>query len=94
MKNQDNNTLLNEQLGKHRCDVIATTAMTGKRYYCIHFPVASVITSIVAENAIAGGGSAIGNLHTTMAAGTTIFLTVTAITLASGVALCYYETPA
>lgn len=93
MKNQDNNTLLNEQLGKHRCDVIGTVAMTGKRYYCIHFPVESVITSIVAENAIAGGGSAIGNLHTTMAAGTSIFLTVTDITLSSGVALCYYENP-
>jgi len=37
-------------------------------------------------------GSAISNLHTTMAAGTTIFLNVTAITLSSGVALCYYET--
>jgi hypothetical protein len=38
-------------------------------------------------------GSAIANLNTTMAAGTTIFLNVTAITLTSGVALCYYEQP-
>ena len=83
--------LLTEQLGKNRCDVINTTAMTGKDYYCIHFPVASVIASITAANATTATGSAIANLHTTMAAGTSIFLNVTAITLTSGVALCYYE---
>ena len=77
--------LLTEQLGKNRCDVIATTAMTSKDYYCIHFPVESVIASIAAV------GSAIANLHTTMPAGTTLFLQCTAITLTSGVALCYYE---
>jgi|TARA_R110001583_G_scaffold83966_2_gene221263 hypothetical protein len=85
--------LLTEQMGKNRCDIISTTAMTGKDYYCVHFPVESVIASIAAANAIAGGGSAIAGLHTTMAAGTTIFLNVTAITLTSGVGLCYYEQP-
>ena len=35
--------LLTEQLGKNRCDVIGTTAMTSKKYYAIHFPVESVI---------------------------------------------------
>ena len=85
--------LLTEQMGKNRCDVIATTAMTSKDYYCVHFPVESVIASIVAANATTATGSAIANLHTTMAAGTTIFLNVTAITLTSGVALCYYEQP-
>ena len=83
--------LLTEQMGKNRCDVIATTAMTGKDYYAVHFPVESVIASITASNATTAAGSAIANLHTTMAAGTTIFLQVTAITLTSGVALCYYE---
>ena len=77
--------LLTEQMGKNRCDVIGTTAMTSKDYYCVHFPVESVIASITAA------GSAIANLHTTMAAGTTIFLNITAITLTSGVGLCYYE---
>ena len=61
--------LLTEQLGKNRCDVIATTAMTSKDYYCIHFPVESVIASIVATNATTAVGSAIANLHTTMPAG-------------------------
>mgnify|MGYP003675746768 FL=1 len=83
--------LLTEQMGKNRCDVIATTAMTGKDYYAVHFPVESVIASIAAANATTAAGSAIANLATTMAAGTTIFLNVTAITLTSGVALCYYE---
>ena len=83
--------LLTEQLGKNRCDVIATTAMTGKDYYCIHFPVESVISAISATNATTAAGSAIANLHTTMPAGTSLFLQCTAITLSSGVALCYYE---
>jgi hypothetical protein len=83
--------LLTEQMGKNRCDIIATTAMSSKDYYAVHFPVESVIASITAANATTAAGSAIANLHTTMAAGTTIFLNVTAITLTSGVALCYYE---
>tara|TARA_R100001440_G_scaffold49676_1_gene69608 strand:+ start:587 stop:871 length:285 start_codon:yes stop_codon:yes gene_type:complete len=83
--------LLTEQLGKHRCDVIGTTAMSGKKYYAVHFPVESVIASITATNVQTGTGSAISNLHTTMAAGTTLFLQVTSITLTSGVGICYYE---
>jgi hypothetical protein len=83
--------LLTEQMGKNRCDVIATTAMSGKDYYAVHFPVESVIASIAAANATTAAGSAIANLNTTMAAGTTIFLNITAITLTSGVGLCYYE---
>ncbi len=83
--------LLTEQLGKHRCDVIGTTAMSGKDYYAIHFPVESVIASIAASNIQTGTGSAASNLHTTMAAGTTLFLQCTAITLTSGVAICYYD---
>jgi len=85
--------LLTESMGKNRCDVIATTAMSGKDYYCVHFPVESVIASITAANATTAAGSAIANLQTTMAAGTTIFLNITAITLTSGVGLCYYEQP-
>ena len=85
--------LLTEQMGKNRCDIIATTAMSGKDYYAVHFPVESVIASIAAANATTAAGSAIANLQTTMAAGTTIYLNVTAITLTSGVALCYYEQP-
>jgi len=83
--------LLTEQLGKHRCDVITTTAMTGKDYYAIHFVTESVIASIEASNIQTGTGSAAGSLHTTIPAGTTLFLQCTAITLTSGLAICYYD---
>ena len=83
--------LLTEQLGKHRCDVITTTAMTGKEYYAIHFVTESVIAAIAADNIQTGTGSAASSLHTTIPAGTTLFLQCTAITLTSGLAICYYE---
>lgn len=83
--------LLTEQMGKNRCDIIATTAMTGKDYYCVYFPIESVISNLVATNATTETGSAIANLYITIAAGTTIFLNITEITLSSGVGLCYYE---
>ena len=83
--------LLTEQLGKNRCDVITTTAMTGKDYYAIHFVTESVIASITASNIQTGTGSAASSLHTTIPAGTTLFLQCTAITLTSGLAICYYE---
>ena len=83
--------LLTEQLGKNRCDVITTTAMSGKDYYAVHFVTDSVIASIAASNIQTGTGSAASSLHTTMAAGTTLFLSVSAITLTSGLAICYYD---
>ena len=83
--------LLTEQLGKHRCDVITTTAMTGKDYYAIHFVTESVIASIAATNIQTGTGSAAASLHTPIPAGTTLFLQCTAITLTSGLAICYYD---
>ena len=83
--------LLTEQLGKNRCDVITTTAMTSKDYYAIHFVTDSEIASIAATNIQTGTGSAAASLHTTVAAGTTLFLQCTAITLTSGLAICYYD---
>ena len=83
--------LLTEQLGKNRCDVITTTAMSGKDYYAVHFVTESVIASITAANIQTGTGSAAASLHTTIAAGTTLFLAVSAITLTSGLAICYYD---
>jgi len=85
--------LLTEQLGKRRCDVVTTTAMAGKNYYCIHFPIDSVVTVIAAANVTAVAGSDVADLIQTYRAGTTLFLNVTAITMTSGLALCYYEQP-
>ena len=65
--------------------------MSGKDYYCIYFPVTSVVSNLEAANATTAAGSAIANLETTLPAGTSILLNVTAITLTSGIALCYYE---
>ena len=83
--------LLTEQLGKNRCDVITTTAMTGKDYYAVYFVTESVIASITAANIQTGTGSAAASLHTTIPAGSTLFLAVSAITLTSGLAICYYD---
>ena len=83
--------LLTEQLGKNRCDVFTTTAMTGKDYYAVYFVTESVIAEIGASNIQTGTGSSALNLHTTIAAGTTLFLNVTAITLTSGLAIGYYD---
>ncbi|QDP59948.1 MAG: hypothetical protein Tp178DCM178821_15 [Prokaryotic dsDNA virus sp.] len=77
--------LLTEQLGKNTVEVF-TGAVTSKNYYAVHFPVTSVITSITAANAT--GESA---LETTMPAGTTLFLNITALTISSGVAIGYVE---
>ena len=86
------NILLREQLGKGKCDVIATTEMTGKDYYAIHFVTESIITSIAIAGATADAGSAIANLNTTIPAGTVIYGRVTAINMSQGVAICYTET--
>tara|TARA_R110002167_G_scaffold26746_2_gene91888 strand:- start:431 stop:718 length:288 start_codon:yes stop_codon:yes gene_type:complete len=83
--------LLTEQLGKRRCDVITTTAMSGKDYYCVHFPVESVVSAIAASNVTAAAGSTVASLLTTYAAGTTLFLNIQSITLTSGLGICYYE---
>ena len=49
------NTLLFEMLGKGGgTEVFTTAAQTGKDFYCVHFPVESVITTI------AGDASSIG----------------------------------
>lgn len=81
------NTLLFEMLGKGGgTEVFTTAAQTGKDFYCVHFPVESVITTI------AGDAAGITSLNTlTMAAGTTLFLRITAIDLASGVGIGYSE---
>ena len=81
------NTLLFEMLGKGGgTEVFTTAAQTGKDFYCIHFPVESVIATI------AGDASGITSLNgQTMAAGTTLFFRTTAVTLTSGIGIGYSE---
>jgi len=81
------NTLLFEMLGKGGgTEVFTTAAQTAKDFYCVFFPVDSVIASIAgdATNITALNGK-------TMNAGTTLFLRTTAITLTSGIGIGYSE---
>ncbi len=83
----NNNTLLREQLGKGAGVVFSTAAQTSKDFYCIHFVTESVVSAITIANLT--GESA---LQTTIPAGTVLFGRVTAITMASGIAVGYTET--
>jgi len=79
--------LLTEQLGKNNAtEIFTTAAQTSKNWYCVYFPVESVVASITVANAT--GEAA---LQTTLSAGTTLFMNVTAITLTSGVGVGFQE---
>ena len=79
--------LLVEQLGKNgSIEIFSKENQTSKDWYCVYFPVNSVIATITVANA--SGESA---LHTTIPAGTTLFMNVTQIQLTSGVGIGYYE---
>ena len=79
--------LLMEQLGKNGgTEIFTTAAQTSKDFYAVVFPVESVIASITVADAT--GEAA---LQTTLPAGTTLFMNVTAITLTSGIGIGYHE---
>ena len=79
--------LLTEQLGKNgNTEIFTTAAQTSKNFYCVYFPVNTVIASITGANAT--GEAA---LQTTIPAGTTLFMNVTAITLTSGIGIGYRD---
>lgn len=79
--------LLAEQLGKNgNTEIFTTAAQTSKNFYCVHFPVESVVSAITVADAT--GESA---LQTTLPAGTTLFMNITAITLTSGVGIGYRD---
>ena len=79
--------LLTEQLGKNgNTEIFTTAAQTSKNFYCVYFPVNSVIASITVANAT--GESA---LQTTIPAGTTLFMNVTQIQLESGIGIGYRD---
>jgi len=79
--------LLVEQLGKNGgTEIFTTVAQTSKDFYCVYFPVESVISALTVADAT--GEAA---LLTTVPAGTTLFMNVTAITLTSGIGIGYHE---
>lgn len=79
-------TLLREQLGKGSVEIFTTTAQSGKDFYAVFFPVESTISAITVGNAT--GESA---LQTTVPAGTTLLMRITAITLSAGIGVGYTE---
>jgi len=79
--------LLMEQLGKNgSTEIFTTAAQSGKDWYCVYFPVESVVSAITVADAT--GESA---LQTTLPAGTSLLMNITAITLTSGVGIGYSE---
>ena len=80
--------LLSEQLGKGGIEIVVsgTGAVTGKDCYAVAFPVETVVTNLDTGSNVTGTDS---NLHQTYSAGTTLFLSFTAITISSGLALIY-----
>ncbi len=80
--------LLSEQLGKGGIEIVVsgTGAVTGKDCYAVAFPVETVVTNLDTGSNVTGTDS---NLHQTYGAGTTLFLSFTAITISSGLALIY-----
>ena len=81
--------LLAEQLGKNNAtEIFTTAAQASKDWYCVYFPVETVVAAITVANAT--GESA---LVTTLPAGTTLFMNVTAITFTSGVGVGFQEDP-
>ena len=79
--------LLTEQLGKNAGTEVFTGAVSGKNFYCVYFPVESVVSAITAASV-----TNVTALQTTLPAGTTLFLQgITAMTLTSGIAIGYTE---
>ena len=63
-----------------------TGAVTGRDCYAVAFPVETVVTNLDTGSNVTGTDS---NLHQTYMPGTTLFLSFTAITISSGLALIY-----
>ena len=78
--------LLTEQLGKNAGTEVFTGAVTGKNFYCVYFPVESAISAITAASV-----ANVTALQTTVPAGTTLFMNITAITLTGGIGVGYKE---
>ena len=85
----NNNILLREQLGKGKVDIFTTDDMSTKDYYCVYFPVTSVISNITIGNASGAADTNPNKLHTTIPAGTTLYGQIGGFTLTSGNVLAY-----
>ena len=90
----DNNTLLRESLGKGDVQVLKAGEgiLTGGDWYCAHFPIDSVLSSIAFSSTVTISSGAQTTANTlTLPAGTTLFTRITGIGLTSGFVLLYKE---
>jgi len=78
--------LLGEQLGKNPGTEVFTGEVSGKDFYCVYFPVESAISAITAASV-----TNVTALQTTVPAGTTLFMNITAMTLTGGIGVGYKE---
>tara|TARA_R100000329_G_scaffold118563_1_gene97635 strand:+ start:23 stop:298 length:276 start_codon:yes stop_codon:yes gene_type:complete len=83
----DDNIALMRMLGETQSiEVISNTAAhTSKDYYCVYCVTETVVASITCDSEVTNAAG----LQTTLPAGTTLMLNVTAITLTSGVVIGY-----
>tara|TARA_B100001094_G_C17521863_1_gene480542 strand:+ start:103 stop:390 length:288 start_codon:yes stop_codon:yes gene_type:complete len=81
------NILLREQLGKGPVDLLTSAdgSVTAKDYYAVYFPVATELSGASVN------GVAETKLHLAYPAGATLFMRITSIRVASGLAICYTE---
>lgn len=83
----DDNIALMRMLGETQSiEVISNTAAhTSKDFYCVYCVTETVVASLTCDSEVTNAAG----LQTTLPAGTTLFLNVTAITLTSGVVIGY-----
>tara|TARA_R100000231_G_scaffold6603_2_gene9693 strand:+ start:1636 stop:1914 length:279 start_codon:yes stop_codon:yes gene_type:complete len=83
----DDNIALMRMLGETKgIEVISdTNAHSGKDYYCVYCVTETVVSAITCDSEVTNAAG----LQTTLPAGTTLMLNVTAITLTSGVVIGY-----
>ena len=83
----DDNIALMRMLGETQSiEVISNTAAhTSKDFYCVYCVTDTVVASITCDSEVTNAAG----LQTTLPAGTTLMLNVTAITLTSGVVIGY-----
>jgi hypothetical protein len=83
--------VLSKQIGTNKCDIItvAEGEIAGD-YYCVHFPVETEISGLIAANISVLGADEHAFDNLVVPAGSTLFLNITAIEVASGIAMCYY----
>ena len=75
-----------EGTDKEAMAMMAMSSQPSKDFNAVHFPVTSVVSALTADGVT--GESA---LLTTLPAGTTLFMRITAITLTSGIGIGYSE---